>query len=230
MYKYKNAADLEKEANELSNYDGGYMGYDGSDDDMVEFAGPVASFRDQARGAQPMVITIINTGATALTALLCPGLNDNAVGKVVDGAFNDVNGFAGLTGASGTPTSSLAKFYNYIRKRPSMINGFKISTSNVAQMEQQIQIQSENPFKIGSSRSIAVGTFANEQNFNTQILSIPESFYMDDESIISYTVLPGTTVTLTLMLGVSVNPAKALRKKTAKAKSALTAGGAKFIG
>lgn len=229
MNKYKTAADLEREAQELSNFDG-FGGYDGSDDDLVEFAGPVASFRDQARGAQPMVLTITNAGVAARTVLLCPGLDDDAVGKIADGAFNDAFGAAGLSGASGTPTSDIKKFMNYVRKRPSMVNGFKISTSNVSQMEQQIQIQSESPFKIGSSRNIAIGTYANEQNFNTSILSIPESFFLDDESLIKYTVLPGTSVTLTLMLGVSVNPAKALRKKTAKAKATLTASGAKFIG
>jgi hypothetical protein len=227
--QYKTAADLELEARNLSNYNG-MVGYDGSDDDLVSFAGSVASFRDQARGAQPMVMAITNTSAGARTFFFCPGLTDNAVGKITDGVFNDVAGVAGLTASSGTPTTTIAKFMDYIRKFPSMVNGFKINTSNTAQMDQQIQIQTENPFKIGASRSIAIGTYANEQNYNTTILSIPESFFLDNQSVISYTLLPGTTVSFTFMLGVSVNVSKALRRKTSKAKAALSTGGAQFIG
>jgi len=223
---YMTAEQMEDEANGLSNYKG--VGYDGRGDDFLQFSGPngAGSFADPVHQGKIFNLTITNTtsgGSSAnLTALLCPGLISNATGLIADGAFNAVGGAAGLTGA-GSP-GLIAHLNAFVQKMPSQIVGFKISSTNPAQFEQNIVLQKQSPFKTHTSKPINVAIYASEANPNTQLITVKETFFMDAQSQISYQVLPNTTVTLGLVFGVSLNTAGALRKKTQKAAAS------KYIG
>ena len=61
----------------------------------------------------------------------------------------------------------------------------------------------------------------NEINPNQNLITVPESFYMDMQTQIGYAILPSTTVTLGMIFGTSLSLAKALRSKTEKAASTL---------
>ncbi|ADY51450.1 hypothetical protein Pedsa_0878 [Pseudopedobacter saltans DSM 12145] len=225
---YMTAQDLENEANQLSNFGGG-IGYVGHGDDFLEFAGSAASFADAGSEAKPFIVSLTNSGAAARTVLLSPGLIADAVGLMKTGAFNDKSGAAGLSGASGSP-GTIEEFNAFIRHFPSLISGFKIASDNVAQMDQSITIVKRSPFKQHASLVIATGTYASEGNFNTKILTVPRPFFMDCQTAIEYIVLPGTSVTLTLMVGTSLNIAKALREKTQRAKQTIAqVGGAAVV-
>jgi hypothetical protein len=231
---YHSAEDLENEAAALSNFNGGMIGYTGQGDDFLDFAGSAQSLASAHSNAKPFIMTIANANASPRTLLLCPGLIETAVGLVTDGAFNDKNGAAGLSAASGSP-GSILMFQKFIQKNPSVISGFKIATQNVVQMDQSVTLVKESPFAQHSSKVITPGTWASEGNFNTAILTIPQSFFMDPQTRIEYTVLGSTTVVITLMVGVSLNISKALRSKTEKAKINIEAAGgpaavSKFIG
>lgn len=232
--QYLSAEDLEQEAANLSNFNGGYMPYVGKGDDFLDFQGDARSLASAHRTAKPYVFTVSNANASPRTLLLCPGLIADAVGLVADGAFNDVGGNPGLSAISGSP-GNIKMFQAFIRLNPSVVSGFKLATTNVTQMDQAVTLVKESPFSQHSSKVITPGTWASEGNFNTSILTIPESFFMDHQSKIVYTVLGSTSVTITLMIGVSLNIAKALRSKAEKAKVNIEAvGGAaavsKFIG
>lgn len=232
--RYMSAEDLENEANSLSNFNGGHIPYVGQGDDFLDYAGSASSLASAHRNAKPFIVSISNANAAPRVALLCPGLIKTSAGLIATGAFNDANGDAGLSASSGSP-GSIEMFNEFVRLNPSVISGFKIATSSIPQMDQSLTLVKESPFSQHSSKVITPGTWASEGNFNTSILTIPESFFMDSQSKIRYTVLGNTTVVITLMVGVSLNISKALRSKAEKAKVNIEAiGGAaavsKYIG
>lgn len=234
-HNYRSAEDLENEASALSNFGGGNgVGYVGYGDEFLDFSGGASSLASAARNAKPFIINFVNSANAARTVLLCPGLLPNSAGLMATGAFNDVNGQAGLSATSGSP-GSIEAFNQFIQKYPSVVAGFKLSTTNVAQMDQNIEIGKQSPFSSHSTKVISTGIYASEQNFNTQILTIPESFFLDNQTLMKYTILPNTSVAFTLMIGVSLNTAKALRTKVSKAKVNIEAAGgaatvSKYIG
>ena len=222
------AEDLENEANGLSNF-GGVVGYVGQNDDFLDFAGNAASFAEIAKEAKPFTFTLTNANAATRTALLSPGLIAAQAGIMATGAFNDKNAAAGLSAASGSP-GTIEEFIAFFRLFPSLISGFKISTDSVTQMDQSMTIMKRSPFNQHSSTIIPIGTYASEQNFNTKILSVPRAFFLDSQTLIEYPVLGLTSVTFTFMVTTSLNIAKALRDKTAKAKTTLASNNVRFIG
>lgn len=216
------ADDLENEAQYLSNFGGG-AGYSGFGDDFLEFSGGSGgSFADPISRGKIYNLTLTNSSSSArLTALLCPGLVFSAAGLIADGAFTSAEGGTGLS-ASGNPDSVLY-FNHFIRQFPTLVAGFKVSTSNIGQFEQNLSIQKQSPFQKHESKVINVAIHASEANPNTTLITVAESFYMDSETVVSYPVLPSTTVNLGLIFGVSLKLTKALRSKTAKAKSNMAA-------
>ena len=134
--RYLSADDLEREANNLSNFSGdGGMGYIGQGDDFLEFAGgATGSFADPIHKGKIYNLTLINGSTTNIrTAVLCPGLLGNLqAGLIADGAFNDIAGGAGLT-ASGSP-NAISYFNAFVRLYPTLVAGFKVSTANISHL------------------------------------------------------------------------------------------------
>lgn len=219
---YLNAADLERETSNLSNFAGGPPGYVGLGDDFLSFAGDAGSFADPLHRGKLYTITLINAnGGNTRIALLCPGLlYENAVGLVTDGAFNDTTGASGLSG-SGTPLA-IVYFNAFIRYYPTIVAGFKISTSNVTQFEQALTIFKQSPFSQEATRIINVGAYVDPINPNTTLVEVPESFYMDNQTVIQYPVLPSTSVSVMMFFGASLNIANALYNKAERAATNLS--------
>lgn len=221
---FKTADDLEMEADQdLSNFDGGGGGYIGLGDPFLNFSGNTGSFAEPISRGKLYTITLTNVNANARTAKLCPGLLYNAVGLITDGAFNDTTGAAGLS-ASGTP-QAIVYFNAFINQYPTLVAGFKVSTNNILQFEQDIVIYKQSPFKTHASRIINVAAYASEANPNTTLISVQESFYMDNQTVVEYTVLGATSVSIGLFFGVSLNIAYALRSKTETAKANMSRAG-----
>jgi hypothetical protein len=217
---YKSAEDLDNEAGALSNYNGGGGGYIGMNDDFLNFSGNVGSFAEPIDQGKLYTLILTNANASTRIALLCPGLLfETAVGLIADGAFNDTGGNAGLSG-TGNPLP-IALFNSFIRYFPTIVAGFKVSTSNISQFDMNLTVFKQSPFKSHESRIINVGSFASEANPNTTLISVEQSFYMDNQTIIQYPVLGLTTVTVGLFFGPSLNIAHALREKTERAKGNL---------
>ncbi|RFZ84772.1 hypothetical protein DYU05_03970 [Mucilaginibacter terrenus] len=216
------AEDLENEAAGLSNFSGGMSGYTGEGDDFLEFSGESnGSFMDAIHKGKIFNLTLTNGNAATRTALLCPGLVFAAAGLIADGAFNDASGASGLTG-TGNPQSILL-FNNFIRNYPTLVAGFKISTSNINQFECVLTIQKESPFSVHESKIINPAIYASEANPNTTLITVGEAFYMDNQTKISYQVLGSSSVNIGLIFGASLNPAKALRSKATRAKTTVAA-------
>lgn len=224
--RYIGADEMESQANNLSNYDGGYDNYGGvgrytgAGDDFLDFNGG-GSFADPIAKGKIYNLTIANAANAIRTALLCPGLIRNATGLIADGAFNDTSGNTGLT-ASGSP-QSIAYFNAFVERNPTLVAGFKVSSSNISQFDQNMSIVKETPFKQHESKIINVSIYASEANPNTTLITVPEPFFMNDMTRVSYPVLPSTTVNLGLIFGTSLSMSQALVNKTSRAKASLGA-------
>lgn len=219
---YKNANDLEQESDNLSNFTGGSpVGYIGQGDPFLSFAGETGSFADATHKGKLFTITLTNANANPRTALLCPGLLfNNAVGLITDGAFNDTAGNAGLSGA-GAPLA-LVYFNAFIHNYPTICAGLRIATTNITQFDQVLTIFKQSPFSQEATRIINPGAYVDPINPNTQLVIVPEAFYMDNQTIIQYPVLGTTSVSLMLFFGASLNIANALYAKAETAEGNLT--------
>jgi hypothetical protein len=217
----KSARDLQNEAEKFSHYAGdGMVLFQDDQDDLMHFAGSATNFAQALQNLRPYEINLTNNGAAACTALLCAGLIRAAAGLIKTGAFTDINGLAGLSGQSNS-SGSIELFTAYIDKKPTLISGVKLTSSNINQLSSAMIIKSESPFEGKGEKVITTGAYQSENAQNEKILTIQEAFYMDDETRITYTVLPGASVNIMFFIGASVNQAKGLRKKAAKAKSQL---------
>lgn len=220
---YKSASDLEQESTSLSNFTGGSpVGYIGSGDPFLSFAGgETGSFADATHKGKLYTVTISNANANPRTALLCPGLlYETAVGLATDGAFNDAAGAAGLSGA-GAPLA-LVYFNSFIRYFPTIVAGFRISTTNVVQFDQVFTVFKQSPFSQEATRIINPGAYVDPINPNTNLVIVPESFYMDNQTVVQYPVLGNTSVSIMLFFGASLNIANALYAKAETAEVNLT--------
>jgi hypothetical protein len=228
--KRYSADDLDRMADDDLSHFGGSTPYFGQSDDMLDFAGAAGSFADPISKGKIFTITLTNTAVAARTALICPGLVENPTGLIKDGAFNDIAGAAGLSGA-GSP-GLIADLNAFIQKFPSLIAGFKISCSDAQQFEQNLILQKISPFQTHTSKNINVSIHANEANPNTKLITVAEPFFLDAQTKLSYQILPGASVSLGLIFATSLNTSQALRNKTAKAKKTIVSmGGAQnFIG
>ena len=220
---YKTANDLEQESSSLSNFTGGSpVGYIGQGDPFLSFAGDNSgSFADATHKGKLYTITLTNANASPRTALLCPGLLfTNAVGLATDGAFNDTSGSAGLSGA-GAPLA-LVYFNAFIHNYPTICAGLRVMSSNIAQFDQVLTIFKQSPFSQEAARIINPGAYVDPINPNTSLVVVPETFYMDNQTVIQYPVLGSTSVSLMLFFGASLNIANALYAKAETAESNLT--------
>lgn len=214
-----NSADLEREAQGLSNYTGGApTAYMGIGDPFLSFAGDAGSFADPLARGKVYTLTLINANGAPRTAIIGGGglLYTNAVGLATDGAFNDVGGNAGLTG-SGQP-NALIYFNAFLHNYPTIVSAFRVTTTNVAQFDQVITVQKQSPFNTEATRIIDVGAYVDPINPNTSLVLVEQSFYLDNQTLLFYGVLGSTTVVMKLFMGASLNIAEALYAKANTAK------------
>jgi hypothetical protein len=221
---YMDEQGLARAAGEMSNFGG----YDGSGDPFLEFGGGDAgSFMDSINKGKVYNLRLVNAHATlTLTALLCPGLISTAQGLIAEGAFTSVEGTAGLSG-NGRPYS-VPYFNATIQRFPTYILGFKLTSTNINQLEENLIISKDNPYRQMGSEILTPGVYASEANPNTGLLTVNYQFQMDNETKISYTVLPLTTVNFIFIIGASLKTTSALTNKVAAASA--TAVAKNFIG
>ena len=205
-------------------YEGDFEGYTGAHDDFMDFGGFNKSFANAGDSGRIFVMTIVNAGAGSLNAYLCPGYTyypgTTANGVVLDGAFNDTAGAAGLTG-SGTP-KAVKEFFSFLMYSPVAIGGIKIESSVATQVSQQLIIEHLSPFKTLEQHIINLGSYQNENTFRDKIVTVPTpDLVMSSNTRIILPIVAGSTCTITFLAGAILNPAHALQKKMSKAKATI---------
>lgn len=228
--------EMEREAMQnYSNYVGGEEGfYVGEDEDIVHFNGDLqglptaAKFAQEAVNAHTFQLRIISAAASDRTVYLkkafsaYTGLVGDA-GVLVEGTFFGVeSGSAEITGVG--LTSNITKLLKWSDKNPLRITGMRLNADATQLEALSFDIQTYSPFETLKSRKILVNTYINEKNYRDNIISVPEGFQFDDQVDISFKLLAGKTLTITLLCGGNVNMAATLANKAKKAGRQLAAG------
>ena len=205
-------------------YEGDFDGYTGAGDDFVDFGGYNKTFANAAESGRIFIMTLTNANAASRTALLCPGYlyypGTTMNGAVLDGAFNDTTGAAGLTGA-GSP-KSVTEFFAFVSNSPVAISGIKIESTLATQVSQQLVIEHMSPFKTLEQQIINLGSYQNENTFRDKIVTIPTpNLIMSNNTKIYLPIVGSSSCTITFLAGAILNPAHALQNKQSRAKSTI---------
>ena len=197
--------------------------YDGSGDDVLDFGDDSTAQSFQLKGHKnrqfTMIIANTDVGPAPLIARLYGGYNQLTPalvpGLITDGAFNDVNGNAGLTGTSGNAGKTIVEFLNFIVFNPTRIPAIKILSTTDQQIAQVLTIDTLTPFR-QTTKSLEIYP-ANEQNeytFQNNTAVLATNFQLSNQENVLYPVSPTSTLTLTWFAGASYNTAKALQRKS----------------
>ncbi|MCX6265867.1 MAG: hypothetical protein NTW16_00715 [Bacteroidetes bacterium] len=201
-------------------YEGDFDGYTGAGDDFVDFGGYNKTFANAAESGRLFIVTLTNANAASRTALLCPGYlyypGSTMNGAILDGAFNDTTGAAGLTG-SGSP-KSVTEFFAFVSNAPVAISGIKIESTLASQVAQQLIIEHMSPFKQLEQQIINLGSYQNENTFRDKIVTIPTpNLVLSNNTKIYLPIVGSSTCTITFLAGAILNPAHALQQKLGRA-------------
>lgn len=211
---------------QLLDYDGQeVLGYTGDDDDMLDFSGNVANFAVEGGIDKQFTFTVTNAAVANRTAYLWAGyLLGNATlapGQLVDGAFNDINGDVGLTGASNVE-KTIAELKQFLLYNPTRLIGMIIKSDVANQIQNDIILQPLDPFRGTESFYIRPKTFVNQNTFQDKTVTFPvDNVSLDDQMTMKLSFLASSVTTITMFFGATLNQAKALRKKAKRAKKTM---------
>lgn len=220
-----NVKEIEQSAARLSHYNKGgrVEAYTGYGDDLLSFDGDIRSFAQELDEnlEKQFTVSVVNANAAARTFLLQAGyLLGNttlAPGQLVEGAFNDVNGAAGLTGAT-LEQKSIQELMLFLNNCPTRLLAFKIQSSVANQVNNNLTYQRLNPFKQEETKTIRPKNFINQDTYQNDQVTFPVDVQLDPLSKLTYNIIGTSSNYVTLFFGASLNISQALEKKAARAK------------
>lgn len=208
----------------IANYEGGakpgyggprVAGYGGTYGALTGMSSEKEIFAFQ--GLLTYAIQVVNANAAVRTFRLTPGLlGFTAAGLIAAGAFNDINGDAGLTGST-TSFGSIATLQQFIAYNPTKLLGMKVSSTVEEQGELTINVYPKSPFRQLESKVLPIGQYNDGDTFNdkkTFMNLIPYDMQLDMQVDIQIPVYGTSTLNLLLFLGPILNPAQILDAKT----------------
>lgn len=222
----------------LENYEGGNTSevyYDGpGDEDFVDFDGnstssTIPASDIQMRFAQEIAqgrnyqFVIKNNSTVDEKFILLPSykhfkfLGSNSMfmnqGVIQQGGFTGMNG--NPLEAQGFP-KPIDEFLGFVMHVPTRCLGIKLVSSDARQIETSMLIKHNSPFRELESRNILPSLYQDENTFRDKVVTIGETFQLDNQTEIEMTIVAGSTLTVTLMCGAMLNNAKALHNKAKK--------------
>ncbi len=208
------------------------MSYDGSGDDVLDFGGHDGAQSFQLKGHKNRQFTMIiaNANAAVRTARIYGGYNQLtptlSVGLVATGAFNDVDGNAGLSGASGNANKTIEEFLNFLLFNPTRIPAIKIKSTVASQIESVLSVDTLTPFSATTqSLEIYPDNEQNEYTFQDKVAVLATDFQLSNQENAVLPIQPLSTATVTWFAGASYNTASALQTKARKAQRNIAARG-----
>jgi hypothetical protein len=223
-------SELEKEAANLSSFDGNPPVFTaGGDDDLLHFEGDIQNFAGEKNPNKQFSFTVTNAATVTRTAVLWPGyLKGNATlapGQLADGTFNDTAGNAGLSGAT-EGFKTIAELFAFLDKVPTRVWAIGLRTTVEGQVAKAITVTAKSPFSDDTSYQVRPKDFQDGQTFQTKILQFATpKLQLDYETVVTYPFVAGSATTLTLYLGAGLNIARGLRIKAEKAGAQMAAFG-----
>lgn len=224
-------AQLEEAASRLSHFEGGSLRfYSGLDDDLLSFEGDIRSFAQELDKnlEKQFSVSVVNANAASRTALLYAGyLLGNATlapGQLVEGAFNDVNAAAGLTGAT-LETKSIQELNLFLNACPTRLLALKIQSTVVGQLNNNVTYQRNNPFKTEETKIIRPKNFVNQDTYQNDQVTFPVDVQLDQLAKMTYPFIGSSTTYVTFYFGASLNVMEALERKAQRAMTLIGAVG-----
>lgn len=232
---------------DLSNYDGyenDYESdyeddYDGSGDDFLDFDGgtsDIASFRKEASNGRTFQMTFSNTTPKEGQPLkktsfyVVPGFkNFDASGHRPNGVAREGT-FVSIEGENVIgkgAQDSIDNFQRFVYANPCRITGFRLSATGANNVgpqqleEMRINIEQQSIFRPLGSKEIIPAMYLNENTFRNNLVTVPEQMQLDNQTAVLVTLEPGATLTLTFIIGGTINTAIALDRKAKRAKKNL---------
>ena len=261
------AQELDSYARNLSNYEGEEEGlysfegedfYTGSDDDLLDFGGPVSGgFALEAQHPRTYVMNITNANLSTETVFLTPGLGWDET-NITNVAYdpgdpmaippvpisvktsrmpgvphgNSFLSVAGNTLSLATSPKEIKWFYSFIKQNPTSCCMLKISSNNsTSQIEQQLVIREQSPFRDLETNPIPMSQFITPQDYKDKMVIIPTpNLVLSGQTQIELPIMASSTCTITFFLGGVLNTATAMKYKKGKAQATIAAvGGIKNI-
>lgn len=201
--------DLSKAAASLSNFNGKgagdiglYLDYDGSGSNQLS--------------QRQFTFKVTNTNATEEREfVIIPGyLKGNLTelpGQIVNGAFLDVNGDAGLSAISGR-RQSIENFMQFILFNPTRVLNARISSTQEGQISKNFLYQRISPWEDLPSKELVPSTFTDQNSQRGNVATIPFDVQFDRQSIVKYVAVPNSVTDITFYFGASHNDVAALEK------------------
>ena len=212
--------EIQRLAEQLSSADG--LNYAmGGGDDMLNFVGKGTDLATQ--GTNQFTVTLVNAAAaTRVARLFCPiAINypTQYLGQIATGAFNDVNGAAGLTGSSGT-SFSIETWMYYVRNNPSRLTHLRVQSTVNAQLSNALILDEINPYKDVENVLFYPQNEIGQDTFNQNLVVFKVNAQLDYLKDLQLNISASSTATITFFLGAELNQAKALEKKVSRAQMA----------
>lgn len=204
----------------LSNYEGEEMiGYDGSQDDFLEFEG-LNSFATEVDQGRVFQFVVSNTSATPGTVFLNKGFKqwgqNGMKGLLTEGAFqSDDSVPANMIGAG--MTSPIDEFRAFAYFNPVRVVGMKLTTTEQQVNSMVLYFGELSPFKDLGEKPIYPSVYVNEQTWKDNMVTLPVQFDYNNQNLIRTRILGNTSVTFTMVIGGIMNTSAALSKKAARA-------------
>lgn len=214
-----NPQEIFERANNLSSFDGQVLSALGDGDDLLHFRGKGGNIASQ--GTDQFTYIIVNANASARVARLFTPISMNYPtaypGQVVTGAFNDVNGAAGLTGSSASSAFSIESFLYYVSKNPSRLSHLRVKSTASSQLDYDLTLDEINPYRDITNSIFHPSNEINQDSQQTSIVIFPVDAQLSYLSDLVLSISGSSTATITFYMGTEVNTAKALEKKFDKA-------------
>ncbi len=206
--------------NNFSSFEGDSY-YTGEEDDFLDFGGPNRSFATESVEKRVFVVNINNQLTTNETVILLPGYTwyPGASGNnwLVDGSIKTV-GDKTLT-ANGSP-KTIKELLSFIMHNPTNLNAIRISSSEAAQVQQQMVYRELSPFKDLQSKIIDLGTYTDENTYRDKIVTVPTPGLIACAEVeLSIPILANSTCSITFFFGGVLSAATAMKRKREKAAS-----------
>lgn len=216
---------LENEARNLSNYRGkkGMSFYDGGGDDLLSFTGDIRSFAQELDKnlEKQFTVSLVNANAATRIPVLFAGyyLGNSTLqaGQMVEGAFNDINAAAGLTGAT-LESKSIQELNLFLNACPTRLLAMKIQSTVAGQLNQNLTYQRLNPFKVEETLTIRPKNWINQDTYQNDQATFPVDVQLDQLAKLQLPIVGSSTAYITFYYGASLNIMYALEKKADRAR------------
>ena len=215
----------------FSSFEGDLDIYTGEGDDFLDFAGG-HSFAEEQHTGRIFVMSITNETASAQKVALTKAFATKAGNGLLiakDGTiFTDPKGGTKVT-AKGTPTN-IVDLQEFLKIAPSNLAGVRIQSTDPSQMHQVMSVQEYSPFRKMESKEIFLGTYVSESNFKDNLITVPTpDVVLGAETELSLTVVPKSTLTITLFVGAVLSQSSALSKKVKRARKHISLVGLPYV-